>query len=108
MSDTAQTSLARSPDRQLVEVERRDRESGVGYAVLCPDCEQDIAHSKGAHRTPGGRTTHGWYCNQCNNVAPCHAHSLDAPHWNETIEGVEATFRDGSTRIIPVAKETTE
>lgn len=107
MSETEQTSLARSPDRQLVEVER-DESEGIRSPLRCPDCGQDISASKGAHRTPGGRRTHGWYCGQCNNVAPCHAHSLDAPSWNEKIEGIEATFRDGSARVIPVVKEATE
>lgn len=107
MSDTGQTSLSRSPERQLVEAER-DESDGIQSPIRCPDCLRDITQSKGGHRTPDDRRTHGWCCQQCNNVAPCHAHSLDAPSWNENIEGVEAEFRDGTSRFIPVVKERTE
>lgn len=101
---TAQTSLSRSPALELVEADR-DRDADIGMPLRCPDCGQDISASKGAQPTPSGRTTHGWRCAACNNVAPCHAHRPDAPTWNDRIEAVEVTFRDGSARLIPVVKE---
>jgi len=87
--------------RELVEPEREDD----GYSVICPDCEQVVSASKGAHRAPEdceAAKVWGWECSDCENVLPSHCHDSDASGFNDRIVGVRASPRGGSERWIPV------
>lgn len=100
-TDGGQVELTRNPTvRELVEpVFDDDRHP------TCPDCGQRVSPSKGGHDllddAPAG-TTHGWTCDDCNNVLPCNCQGRNAPAYNERFAGIEATFREGHSRYIPV------
>ena len=93
MSKT-QTTLNRS-EMHLVRTIRTKK-----HVQSCPDCRQDVSHSKGAQKI-NGVITHGWNCDRCNNVMPCNT-GPDGQGFVDGWTGLKMQFRDGSEHWVPV------
>jgi len=87
--------VADSSEKQLTRTIRTDdaRQS-------CPDCREDVGPTKGGQKV-NGKITHGWKCDECNNVMP----SNSGPNAGTFVDGwtaVKMQFRDGSENWVPV------
>lgn len=94
---TKQISLTRTDEPEAVNYDRNE------WDIECPDCRTNVSASKGTHSCEGLRV-YGWKCASCNNVFPAHCHGPTAPSFNDRMVGVEADFRDGSSRYVPTIK----
>ena len=100
MSDV-QTALTSHTGRAVV---RPDRPA-EGRGVLCPDCEQDVAATKGGQPLPDdapATRAFGWKCRPCENTIPCNAVGEDAPMHTDRMTAVTVTFRDAGEGFVPV------
>lgn len=102
VTDGGQTQLERDPET-LTLVEPDHTEDGV----YCPDCDYEISGTKGSQPLPDelpADSFHGWFCTRCWSGFPSTAHGPDAPTFNDQMAAIEAEFRDGSERYVPVPK----
>jgi ribosomal protein L37AE/L43A len=100
---TDQDSLASYSKLEIVEeIERKQ----LDEPVRCPDCGGDITDTKSGQPLPddvdGAERTFGWHCEKCRNTIPARALDPTASTFNDRMRGIEATFRDGHERYIPV------